>query len=137
LILETVRQAQERTGEAVEHILAQLGFPSATYYRWQHREEEGHLVDTVVVPRRRVPVPTSEEVDAGCSWALIHPLTGYKRLTWLMVDEDVVYLRPWQVYTILKERDLPRRGPKSALEALKRLTDYHRPLELMEDWSDF
>jgi putative transposase len=127
LILETVRQAQERTGEAVDRILAQLGFPSATYYRWQRRKEEGTLVDTVAVPRRRVPLPTPEEVDAVCGCALIHPLTGYKRLTWLMVDEDLVCLRPWQVHTILKERHLLRCGPRSVLEALKRPPEPDHP----------
>jgi hypothetical protein len=33
LILETVQRAQERTGESVAEILAQLGLPEATYYR--------------------------------------------------------------------------------------------------------
>jgi putative transposase len=62
-----------------------------------------------------------------CGWALIHPLTGYKRLTWPMVDADVVYLRPWQVYAIPKERNLLRRGPKSVLETLKRPPEPDHP----------
>jgi hypothetical protein len=73
----------------VDRILAQLGFPPVTYYRWKQREAEGNLVDTVVVPRRRVPVPTPEEVDAVCGWALIHPSIDYKWLIWLMMDESV------------------------------------------------
>ena len=127
MILETVRQAQRRTGESVERILARLEFPSATYYRWRRREERGTLSDAVVIPRRRVPPPTPEEIEAVCSFSLIHPLTGYKRLTWLMVDEDEVFLRPWQVYAILKEHDLLRRGPESALESLKRPPEPDHP----------
>ena len=65
----------------MDRILARPGFPSATYCRWQQREEEGNLADSVAVPRRRVPLPTPEGVDAVWGCALIHPLTGYKRLT--------------------------------------------------------
>ncbi len=55
LILETVRLAQERMGQPVRDILAQLGVPAATYYRWQARAAEGGLADEVVFP----PIPGS------------------------------------------------------------------------------
>lgn len=65
LILETVQRAQERTGESVAEILAQLGLPEATYYRWQAREQAGCLTDQVVVPGRRVVSPTPAEILAA------------------------------------------------------------------------
>jgi putative transposase len=120
LILKTVEQAQERSGQPVISILSQLELPRATYYRWEKRVQEGRLADRVVVPRRQAPPPTPDEVDAVCDGALTNPATGYKRLTWLMVDQDVAYLRPYQVYRILKGRDLLTRRPKAATEALRR-----------------
>lgn len=120
MILAVVEEAQARTGAPVEGILAQVGLPPATYYRWQEREQEGRLADVVVVPQRRVPLPTPEEVAAVRGCALDYPPMGYKRLTWLMVDEDVAYLRPWQVYRILDEHDLLRRGTSPTPEALRR-----------------
>lgn len=120
LILETVCQAQARTGEPIETILTQLGFPSATYYRWQVREGDGQLADAVVVPHRRVPLPTPEELIAVRSFALATPQMGYKRLTWMMIDEDVAYLRPWQVYDILSKHDLLRQSTQSVSKPLKR-----------------
>lgn len=120
MILKTVAQAQERSGQPVTSILSQLELPRATYYRWEKRTQVGQLADRVVVPRRQALLPTPDEVDAVCDGALTNPATGYKRLTWLMVDQDVVYLRPYQVYRILKGRDLLARRPKAASEALNR-----------------
>jgi len=118
--LDTVRQAQERSGKPVEEILSHLGLPEATYYRWQEREREGCLADRVVVPRRQVPAPTPAETTAVRNFALDHSQTGYKRLTWQMVDQDVACLRPYQVYRILGERDLLNRRKVPSLESLKR-----------------
>ena len=120
MILKTVAQAQERSGQPVTSILSQLELPRATYYRWEKRAQAGQLADRVVVPHRQALPPTPDEVDAVCDGALTFPATGYKRLTWLMVDQDVAYLRPYQVYRILKGRDLLAQRPKAATEALKR-----------------
>ena len=40
------------------------------------------------------------------AYAKIRPRDGYRRLTWMMVDEDVVYLAPSTVYRILDKHDL-------------------------------
>ena len=115
-----MQQALERTGQPVDEILAQLRLPSATYYRWKARQQEGRLTDQVIVPRRQVLLPTLEEVAAACDFALAHPKMGYKRLTWQMVDEDVAYLRPYQVYRILQKHDLLCRQNVPQTEPLKR-----------------
>ena len=48
---------------------------------------------------------------------------GYKRLAWQMVDKDVAYLKPHQVYGILSTNNLLARQPKPAIGSL------HRPPE--------
>lgn len=127
MILDTVRQAQVQTGEAVEGILARLKLPKATYYRWLEREQKDSLEDSVVIAPRRVPPPTPQEREAVCHCALAYPLLGYKRLTWLMVDEDVAYLRSWQVHRILKAQDLLCRTARPAPTALKRPPEPDHP----------
>jgi putative transposase len=117
-----VQRAQERTGESVAEILAQLGLPEATYYRWQAREQAGCLTDQVVVLGRRVVSPTPAEILAVRDFALDHPLMGYKRLAWQMVDQDVAYLRPYQVYDLLRKGDLLSRRAVPRPEPLKRPT---------------
>jgi len=111
----------------VREILARLGVPTATYYRWQAREQEGRLADRVVVPRRQALLPTPEEVSAVRRFASMHPRMGYKRLAWQMVDQDVAYLRPYQVYGILQAYDLlcPRKA--SASEPLQRPPEPDHP----------
>lgn len=115
-----MQRAQERTGESVAEILAQLGLPEATYYRWQAGEQAGCLTDQVVVPGRRVVSPTPAEILAARDFALDHPLMGYKRLAWQMVDQDVAYLRPYQVYDLLRKGDLLSRRAVPRPEPLKR-----------------
>lgn len=100
-------------------ICQDLGLPRATVYRWRRRQAEGQLGDRAVVPCRRVLRPTPAEVDAVCGHARAHPLLGYKRLTWAMVDENVAFLRPWMVYQALAAAGLlGRRRP--APEGLRR-----------------
>lgn len=60
-------------------------------------------------------------------FALTHPQTGYKRLAWQMVDEDVAYLRPYQVYRILTEHDLLCRRDSPPAEALRRPPEPDHP----------
>jgi transposase InsO family protein len=75
------------------------------YYDWLNRQETGSLVDRVVVPRSPL-IALPEEVEAAVAYARAHPREGYRRLTWMMVDEDEVYLTPSTVYRILDRHDL-------------------------------
>jgi len=52
---------------------------------------------------------------------------GYRRLTWQMVDVDVAYLRPHQVYRTLKAHYLSRRAPRPAPEGLRRPPEPNYP----------
>lgn len=127
MILDTVEEARSLSGRPLAEVLRCLGLPPATYYRWTHRAELGALDDRIIVPRRQATPPTPEEMAAVCRFALGHPATGYKRLAWLMVDKDVAYLRPWQVYRVLRDHDLMLRRPKIALEELRRPPEPQRP----------
>jgi hypothetical protein len=68
-------------------------------------------------------------VAAVCHFALAHPQMDYKRLTWQMVDEDVIYLRPYQVYAVLSQQDLLNRRRVPPAEALKRPLEPDHPDE--------
>lgn len=128
--MSTVTAAQERSGAPLSVILEQLGLAPATYYRWCERAAAGQLADRVIVPQRRVVLPTPTEVAAVCDFALEHPAMGYKRLTWSMVDQDIAYLRPYQVYRTLIAHDLIVRRPLPLAEALHRPAPAQRPDEV-------
>ncbi len=73
-----------------------------------------------MLPQRQVVLPTPAEVAAVRSFALDYPAAGYKRLAWMMVDEDVAYLRPYQVYRILVAQNLLLRRSAPTAGALPR-----------------
>jgi putative transposase len=139
LILDMVHKAQERSEQSIDVILGQLALSPATYYRWKHHEQRGALADQVVRAGHPAPLPTPDENAAVCDFALVHTKMGYKRLTWQMVDEDVAYLRPYQVYRVLKEADLLRRWRTPSSEPLRRPPEPDHPdqvwhIDLMYVW---
>lgn len=104
-MLETVVQAQDRSRKPLEWVLEHLGLPSATYFRWRARGQRDELEDRIVVPpQTRKPLP--EEEQAAKTFALAHTRDGYRRLAWMMVDENVVFLRPSAVYGVLNRHNL-------------------------------
>ena len=130
LILTSVERVHKMVGAPVEVILPHLGISRATYYRWQQRSSTGSLADRTAIPQRRTCPPIPQEIESVCVYALEHPQIGYKRLTWQMVDDDVAYLKPYQVYEVLKERELLRRGKNGASEPLKRPPEPDHPDEV-------
>jgi transposase InsO family protein len=105
VLLNTVSRAQEQSGQPLSWILAELGLTRSVYYDWMGRGKEGCLTDRVVVPRSPLAA-LPEEIEAAVAYAKARPRDGYRRLAWMMVDEDVVYLAPSTVYRILDKHDL-------------------------------
>ena len=130
LILASIERVQQMTGVPVKVILDHLGLPPTTYYRWQHRRSTGSLADGIASPQRRVWPLIPQEIDSVCSYALEYPQIGYKRLTWQMIDDDVAYLKQYQVYAVLKERGLLRWGKNGASATLNRPPEPDHPDEV-------
>ena len=117
-LLNTITRAKHHTGWPQRRLLSALALPPATYYRWQERARTQQLADRMVVPVRESLAPTSAEIAAVCAFAGAHPLTGYKRLTAQMLDENIACLRAHQVYAILKDQNLLTRcGPQPDLSS--------------------
>lgn len=102
-----------RTGWSLRQILERLGLPKSRFYDWKHRIRGGRLDDRFAVGQGSVHGILPEEKAAVIAYALSHPKEGYRRLTWMMVDEDVAYLGSSSVYRILREADLLYRWKRS------------------------
>lgn len=111
----------------MREVLAHLDVSPATYYRWKARANHDRLMDIRTRPGRPSVPPTPMERAAVCEFARAHPLMGYKRLTWDMVDRDIAYLRPGQVYHVLQTVDLLARRPPLAPDPLRRPAPPDRP----------
>jgi transposase InsO family protein len=116
VILQTVQQAQGHCPQRpLAAILADLGLPAATYFRWCQRASVEQLADRIVVPQRPAVPPTPEEVDTVVACAQAHPLLGYKRLAYALMLENQAFLYPWMVYDVLANHQLlGRRQPAPA-----------------------
>lgn len=111
--MDTIHRAQALCPErSLTDILADLGLPEATYYRWRERAAAGQLADRVVVPYRQAIPPTPSEFGIVLAYAYRQPLLGYKRLAYALMAEKRAFLRPWMVFGILDEAHLlGRRAP--------------------------
>ncbi len=102
----------KRSEVKINWLLKHLGLPESTYYRWRKMESCGTLEDNYSQPIN-LDQALDWEIDAVVEYALINTREGYRRLSYMMIDDDVAYLSPSSVYRILSERDLLIRYKKS------------------------
>ena len=126
-VLALVARTRSRTGWPLRRILRRLELSKSRYHEWVDRAARAALDDLVQPPRCPWQV-LPEEVQAVLEYGLAHPRDGYRRLTWMMVDEDVAYLSPSSVYRILRDADLLYRWKRSR-KAGERPAEPTRPHE--------
>jgi putative transposase len=108
-VLQLVQQTKKRSGWRVYKTLAALGVPRSVYYAWKGRES---LTDQAAKPCRVYEI-LPEERTAICDFALQYPKIGYRKLTWMMVDEGTACVGESTVYRVLSEADLLSRWKRS------------------------
>lgn len=105
-----------------------LGLSSNRFYDWvkragQENQHNGKIPkDTWLMP---------EEKDAIVEYHAKNPLNGYRRLTYMMMDEDVVHCSPNSVYRVLKAAGVL---DKSAGGGSKKGTGFVHPTKIDEHW---
>lgn len=112
-VLDLVTLTQRRSEWPLEPILCCLGVPRSVYFAWCARAQSGKLEDQPRLPAshdRLLP----DEVEAIKSFALRHPKTGYRKLSYMMLDQDIVAASESAVYRVLREADLLSRWKRSA-----------------------
>jgi len=128
VLLATVVRAQELCDQPLDWILGELGLTRSVYYDWLDKAQSGSLADHVVVPRSPLAA-LPEEVEATVAYAMTRPRDGYRRLAWMMVDKDVVYLSPSTVYRILDSHDLLFRWKRPEPGEGRQVPEAHHPNE--------
>lgn len=85
-------------------LLKLYGIAKSTYHGWF--DQDGRLCTTA--PERksspRSILPSEEE--AVVAYRMAHRHVGYRKLAWMMIDENVAYLSESSVYQILQKHDL-------------------------------
>lgn len=111
-VVGLVARTRARTGWTLRRITRRLGLSKSRYHEWVRRA-------AAVTPGRSHPpaavsvAGVAPGVASVMGYAVSHPRDGYRRLAWMMVDDDVGYLNPSSVYRILDDADLLSRWKRS------------------------
>jgi len=102
-VVDFVRRWSEKTEIEVRRFIAWLGVAASKFYDWRQRygcvnEHNGW------VPRDFWLEPWEKEAIIG--FHLKNPLEGYRRLTFMMLDANVVAVSPASVWRVLKQAGL-------------------------------
>ncbi len=126
--MDFIRSFTARTELSTWWVLVQLGIHPQQYARWQQRYGS--------VNQHNGKIPRDHWLDDWEEVAILsfqekHPLDGYRRLCFMMLDADVVAVSPTTVYRILKKAgrlDRFNRRPS------KKGTGFHQPTGPHEHW---
>jgi len=102
-VVEFVALLSEKTHFSVKQLLALIDVQSGKFYSWIDRKgilnnHNAHL------PKENWLLPSERE--AIIAYAKVHHGEGYRRLTYQMLDENVVAVSPSSTYRILKAAGL-------------------------------
>jgi len=97
-----------------------LGIGFSKFYTWRDRYGRAN--------EHNAQVPRDHwledwEKEAILAFEQRYPLEGYRRLAFMMLDEDLVAVSPVSVYRVLKAADRIGRGPPPS----KKGTGFHQP----------
>jgi len=102
-IVETLLEYREKTGIPMNRLLLYLRLKEGKYYEWRKRYG---------IPNRHngnIPKATwlfEHEKKAIINYAMNNREEGYRRLSYRMIDENVVYASPSSVYRVLHNAGL-------------------------------
>jgi len=127
-VVDFVRTWSEKTETAAGRMVGWLGMGRSKYHEWTKRY--GRVNEhNAWIPRDHWL--TDWEKEAIIAYSLDHREDGYRRLTYMMIDEDIVAASPSSVYRVLSGACLLGRWNWSPS---KKGTGFQQPLKPHEHW---
>ena len=127
-IVRYVETITRRSGIRLKRVLAWLGLKKNKYHQWRKRLGQPNHHNGAI-PRFTWILPWEREAIIG--YRKNHPVEGYRPLTYMMLDEDIVAVSPSTTYRVLKEAGLLSRWNTG--KALKK-RGFDQPLRIHEHW---
>lgn len=127
-VVDFIGHWSSKTDLSQRQLVAWLGLSSSTYYDWCQRYGK--------VNEHNALIPRDHWLDDWEKQAIVdyheqHPLDGYRRLTYMLMDDDVVAVSPSSVYRVLRAAGvLDRWNPKPS----KKGTGFVQPLAAHQHW---
>jgi len=127
-VVDFVRAWSEKTEIAADRFIRWIGVARGKFFDWKKRYGKANEHNALV--------PRDHWLDAAERDAIIlyhsqHPLEGYRRLTFMMLDADVVAVSPATTYRVLRAAGLLDRWNK---KPSKKGTGFVQPLAPHEHW---
>jgi len=98
-----------KTDIKVNKLLSMIGINSSKYYSWNQRKGKANNHNGKI-PKRHWCLDWEKE--AIINYAKKHPEEGYRRLTHMMIDENIAAVSPATTYRVLKSAGLLNRWNK-------------------------
>ncbi len=127
-VVDFVTALNEKTGISQQRLVGWLEVNRSKFYAWKCRYGKANEHNGLV-PRDFWLAPW--ERDAITAYFIEHPDEGYRRLTYMMMDEDIVAVSPATTYRTLKITGLLG---QRIVKKSKKGTGFEQPLEAHEHW---
>jgi putative transposase len=109
-------------------MLQQIGLSRSKYHQWQARAGQANQ-HNAPLPRHNWLTPAEKTTLVG--YFDQHPQEGYRRLSYMMLDANVVAASPATVYRVLKAHGRLKRWPR---RASKKGTGFKQPSSPHAHW---
>jgi transposase InsO family protein len=127
-VIDFVASRSEQTELSAMRVVGWLGLGASQYFDWKRRYGQAN--------EHHAKVPRDHWLEAWAHEAIVdfaraHPRDGYRRLAFMMLDQDVVAVSPASVYRVLGKAGLLQ--PWTVAPS-KKGTGFVQPLEPHQHW---
>jgi len=98
-----------KTNTPVNKLLSLIGISSSKYYSWIDRLDQTNNHNGIIPKKHWI---LKWEREAIINYAQTHMGEGYRRLTYMMIDDNIVAVSPSTTYRVLKSAGLLNRWNK-------------------------
>ena len=127
-VVDFVREWSDKTEIPAERFVGWIGIARGKFFAWRKRYGKANE-HNALIPRDHWLTP--EERQAIIAFHEQFPLEGYRRLTYMMIDRDIVAVSPSSVYRVLAGAGLLDRWNR---KPSKKGTGFVQPLRPHEHW---
>lgn len=128
-VVETIDVYLSKSELPQKTLVGWVGISMSKFHLWKNRVGTP-LEHNAKQPKRGWLL--AQEREAVIKYAKSHPGEGYRRLTYMMIDEDVVYCSPSTVYRILKHAGLLNKW--NQIKSSSKGSGYKQPIVPHQQW---
>ena len=126
-VVDFIRSNANLTEIPISRLIGWVGISRVKFHRWCDRHGQAN--------HHNGPIPREFwledwEKQAIISYYLDHQTDGYRRLTFMMIDQNIVFVSPASTYRVLKQAGYMRRGNQES----KKGTGFVQPLAPHLHW---